>query len=140
MKLTVQDRLEIEAILANMFALRDGGEAAGVADLFTEDATLRGGNIYHAKGREALMKHFLRPDMPRTIHFAGNRRFSIVDNHVEVVSYVLNLKQQSDGSVILTAQLVKDILVRDEGRWRIQAHNSDQLMSGQLTPLEVAAK
>ena len=115
-----EDRLAILDLIAQYNWRTDTGDAAGVADLFTEDAVWDG-EPGRFEGRQAIEEFNVEvhQSLVGSLHINGNHQFELNGDTVR--------HRCSSTFHVPTAEGVKtflmtyvDVIVRDQGRWRFK--------------------
>lgn len=126
MKLSAEDRLAIQELIARFYLAVDNGDAAGFAATFAEDGVFvvrrgdRDAPSEHLRGAaiEQYGVRFSGPDRPRLKHFLGNYVIEPQAEGARVIFSILNVEIMDGPTPIGTA--TGDCLVRKAGEhWRL---------------------
>lgn len=118
--LSLEDRTAILDLIALYNWRTDTGDAAGVADLFTDDAVWDG-EPGRFEGRQAIedFNVEVHQRLIGSMHFNANHQFAVKDGvvHHRCSSAFHVLTDDGLKTYLMT---YVDVIVQDEGRWRFQ--------------------
>ena len=117
MPLSAEDRMEIMQLMARYNHAADGGDAAGFADTFSDDALFEG-SAATARGREQLMGVIgAIPADARTRHWNNNALIEGDGDDATASVYLMRIALTAAPEVIASG-VYRDTLKRINGQWR----------------------
>jgi ketosteroid isomerase-like protein len=120
---SVAERLALLEIYAELAATIDGGDAAGWADLFTEDGVLRTSRGRELRGREELARFaaewFGSSSSPRR-HMSWHHRFEPVGEEILGSCYAALLRTGPDAVTIEFTASYRDRFSRRGDGWLLR--------------------
>ncbi len=117
MPLSAADRMEITQLMARYNHAADGGDAAGFADTFTDDALFEG-SAATARGREQLMGVIgAIPADARTRHWNNNALIEGDGDDATASVYLMRIALTAPPEV-LASGVYRDTLKRIDGQWK----------------------
>jgi hypothetical protein len=132
-QLTVQDRLDIQELMAIYSRAIDFGRWEELPDLFTDDCTLDFGKVMGAhRGKDAVrgFGKMLAGSGLTMRHYVGNCIISGDGERAEATTYVLAFTGQQ-GSLSPTTGRYEDELRKVGGRWLLHVRRGIIEMPGQ---------
>lgn len=122
------DRQELSDLLARYGRLVDDRDLAGLTDLFTHDATFdsRSGPV---EGREAVMDYYREQLQTYTVtyHYPHSQTVDFLDDDHATGVVQAHAELAIDGVGVLVALRYLDTYRREDGAWRFQARQAQQL-------------
>jgi hypothetical protein len=132
-KLTVEDRLDIQDLMARYSRAIDFGRWDEMPGFFTEDCTLDFGKLMGShRGRDAVRKFAdtLKGTGLTMRHYVTNCMIEGADDRATATTYVLAFTG-SIGSLMPTTGRYEDELRRIDGRWYLHVRRGIIEMPGQ---------
>ncbi len=122
MTLPIEDRIAIETLYRTYNHRVDLlGDAAGVADCFTEDGSYDHGRFGRHEGRVAItafMQAAIDDQEAGFQHWNGNLLIEGAGDHATATAYVMTLDARAVPPVIARASVYRDVLRRTAQGWR----------------------
>ena len=117
----LEDRAEIQDLVARYFKLTDDDDAVAVADCFTEDARFVATGFEGGSGRDAIMTFLetARSNMQQTVHTPNYVHISFKGENLAEGVTVAHLEIGMGGTTVYAAVRYLDTFSRNEGKWRI---------------------
>jgi len=124
--LTVQDRIEIQDLIAEFNYHEDSGAAAAWAALFTEGGSMTGMGKKPVVGRDDLLALATRrwetkPEAHGRAHWVCSIRIWATETGAAAESYQMSVDRDESGFRIVAVTIKADDLRKEDGRWRFQA-------------------
>jgi uncharacterized protein (TIGR02246 family) len=122
--LTVEDRLDIQQLIADYSFYEDTGSAEAWAALFTVDGRFVGSGDKVIVGRDKLAQFAARrweekPQVRNWIHWVSNVSIRPSEDGAVSQSYQMTVEAQADGGYRIVKLSGKvDELRREDGQWR----------------------
>lgn len=122
-KLTVEDRVEIQELIAQYCHYEDSGDAEGYAGLYTTDGRFVGGGGKLAVGHAALVEFATRrwadkPQVHDWIHWTANIVITPTTDGAEVRSFQMVIDCAGGSYRVHKLSGKHDIVRKENGRWR----------------------
>lgn len=135
-KLSAEDRLEIQQLMARYSLYEDSGQAAEYASLYTVDGSFVGSGDKKVTGREALARFArdrweTKPQVRKWTHWVSNIVITPTPEGAQARSYSMVVEKSDDGYRIVKISGKQDELRREDGAWRFHVRAVFELPSEQ---------
>lgn len=121
--LTVEDRVEIQELIAEYCHYEDSGDAHGWASLYTSDGRFVGGGNKLAVGYEALLDFATRrwaekPQVHNWVHWTANIVIRATPEGAEVRSFQMVVEVKDEACRVHKVSGKHDLVRKENGIWR----------------------
>jgi hypothetical protein len=121
--LSVEDRLDIQQLIAAYNFYEDSGDAESWGQLFTVDGGFTGSENKAITGRDNLIQFAKRrwnekPQVRKWVHWVSNVVIEPSADGARAKSYQMTIEMQDDGYRIHKTSIKLDELRRENGQWR----------------------
>lgn len=128
----LEDRAEIQDLVARYFKVTDDDDELALADCFTHDARFVARGFDGGSGREKVMSFLkaARSNMQQTVHTPNYVHIGFKGENAAEGTTMAHLEIGMAGTTVYAAVRYLDTFAREEGKWRIASREMRVVHAG----------